>query len=137
MKIKLTQVRFYATSKQGLPLLDRNQRPFQRVAIQTETHGKQWLSGFAYQGSPMLSWKVGDEVEIEVEQKGQYLNFRLPIQKLNTQEIMKELSVMKHYLVQIHAMVSELAPVEESPPSPKDFPQTPEVEDMQPDDLGF
>lgn len=66
------------TNKEGQPYLDRQQRPYSRVSIQTEQHGKRWLSGFAYQDSPFLGWRIGDEVEIEIEEKGQYLNFWLP-----------------------------------------------------------
>jgi hypothetical protein len=51
-------------------------RPFTSRAIKTEEHGDKWLSGFA--GKDNASWKVGDTVEIEVEQKGEFTNFSVP-----------------------------------------------------------
>jgi hypothetical protein len=78
MKVKITNKSVQSANKAGAPYLDNQSRPYSRVGIQTEQHGKRWLSGFAYQGSPILNWKSGDEVEIEIEEKGQYLNFKLP-----------------------------------------------------------
>lgn len=44
-----------------------------KIAIQTSQHGEQWLSTFRVKGTE--NWKEGDEVTIEVEQNGEYLNF--------------------------------------------------------------
>ena len=81
MKVKLTNIRVASQNKEGQPYLDKNGRPYQRIGIQTEQHVKEWLGGLAYQGSPALNWKVGDEVEIEIVQNGKYLNFNLPRQQ--------------------------------------------------------
>jgi hypothetical protein len=54
----------------------RTGKPFTSRGIKTAEHGEKWLSGFA--GKDNASWKVGDTVEIEVEQKGEYLNFSTP-----------------------------------------------------------
>lgn len=51
-------------------------RPFTSLGLMTEEHGEKWLSGFA--GKDTADWKVGDTVDIEVEQKGDYLNFKVP-----------------------------------------------------------
>jgi hypothetical protein len=82
MKTILKEIIFYETNKESQPYLDKEGRPFSRVQIKTEAHGKDRLSGFAYQQSPMRKWKVGDEIEIEIEEKQYkgktYLNFKLP-----------------------------------------------------------
>lgn len=43
------------------------------VAIKTNQHGDKWLSTFKVDGTE--DWKDGDTVNIEVQQKGDYLNF--------------------------------------------------------------
>lgn len=56
-------------------------RPFTSLGIRTQEHGEQWLSGFGNKDN--VSWKVGDKVEIIVEQKGEYLNFSMPTNTKN------------------------------------------------------
>ena len=46
----------------------------EQVAIQTTTHGDKYLSTFKVTPE-MKTWKVDDVVEINVTQKGEYLNF--------------------------------------------------------------
>lgn len=48
-------------------------RPFTSLGLKTKQHGAKWLSGF--DSATTKNWKVGDTVEIEIEQKGEYLNF--------------------------------------------------------------
>lgn len=54
----------------------RTGKPFTSRGIKVEEYGEKWLSGFA--GKDNESWKIGDTVEIEVETKGEYLNFKTP-----------------------------------------------------------
>lgn len=51
-------------------------KPFISLGIITEEHGDKWLSGF--DGKETESWVPGNKVEIEVEKKGDYLNFTVP-----------------------------------------------------------
>jgi hypothetical protein len=46
------------------------------LGLQTQEYGDKWLSGF--DGAQTRGWKEGDTVEIEIEQKGVYLNFNVP-----------------------------------------------------------
>lgn len=73
---KLTFVGRYDKKKDGTPLVSKAGKPYTSVRIKTEKHGDQYLSGFGNKDN--ADWKVGDEVEIEVEQKGEYLNFTTP-----------------------------------------------------------
>lgn len=69
MKVTLTAVnRKDRVSKAG--------KPYVSLGIKTQEHADKWLSGF--EGKQTKNWKVGDTVEIEVEQKGKYLNFSVP-----------------------------------------------------------
>jgi hypothetical protein len=45
-----------------------------KIGIKTTAHGDKWLSSFQVPGTE--SWKEGDEVDIDIEENGQYLNFR-------------------------------------------------------------
>lgn len=51
-------------------------KPFVSVGIKCNKYGDQWLSGFG--GPENENWGAGDVVEIEVETKGEYLNFKQP-----------------------------------------------------------
>lgn len=84
MKVKLTQVYRTRTDKDGNELVNRNGKPYTRVSIKTEQHGDKWLSGFGNKENS--SWDKGDEVEIIVEEKGQWLNFKTPPNTVTRQE---------------------------------------------------
>lgn len=126
MKVKLTNLRFDDKNRDGVAYLDKNQRPYTRVGIQTEQHASQWLGGLAYQNSPsevMLKWRVRDEVEIETKQNGQYLNFSLP--GSGGGAMMAKLEALEEICKKILAHVSNLevadspnkaASMEEKPP---------------------
>ena len=51
-------------------------KAFVGVGLKCDKYGEQWLSGFG--GPENADWKAGDTVEIEVETKGKYLNFKTP-----------------------------------------------------------
>lgn len=51
-------------------------KQFTSLGLQVQEYGDKWLSGF--DGPLTQNWKEGDTVEIEVETKGDYLNFKLP-----------------------------------------------------------
>src|SRR3990167_9738496 len=74
MNITITKIYRSKTKKDGTPLVSKDGRPYERVGIQCREYGAKWLSGFS---SPWNSdWKEGDAVEVEVEQSGDFLNFK-------------------------------------------------------------
>lgn len=44
------------------------------LGIMTNVHQERWLSGF--DNKDTAAWKEGDTVQIDVEEKGEYLNFK-------------------------------------------------------------
>lgn len=72
-KVTLTKVFRSDKDKQGKPLMSKAGKPYSKCAIKTLEHGDKWLSGFG--GAWNQNWQEGDEVQIDVEQKGEYLNF--------------------------------------------------------------
>lgn len=83
MKVVLKRITVSDKSKDGKPFITKDGRPYSRIGIQTDVHGAMWLSGFA--GEQTKYWKEGDTVHIEVEENGQYLNFK-PLSKLDLLE---------------------------------------------------
>ena len=76
MKLTLTKLIRKSTDRDGKPFLTRDGRNSERLAVQTEEHGTIWVGGFS--GAWNFGWKVGDVVEAEVVQNGQYLNLIKP-----------------------------------------------------------
>src|SRR3990167_808174 len=74
MKIILTKIYRSNKNKAGFALLNKQGKPYTRIAIQTNQHGDKWLSGF--DNSLTSTWKEGMEVDIEVAVSGEYLNFK-------------------------------------------------------------
>lgn len=69
MEVTITRIsRKDKTSRAG--------RPFVSVGIQTKEHAERWISLFGNKDN--VSWKVGDTVEILVEEKNGYLNGSMP-----------------------------------------------------------
>lgn len=84
MQVKLTQLHRSDKDKAGNAYVGKNGRPYTRLGLKTQEHGDKWLSGFGNQTN--ANWKVGDVVEIEVEEVAgkdgkQYLNFRMESQE--------------------------------------------------------
>lgn len=75
-KLTLTFVGRYTTKKDGTPLVGKTGKPYTSLRIKCNEYGDKYLSGF--DGAATQGWKEGDVVEVEVEQKGEYLNFSVP-----------------------------------------------------------
>ena len=77
-KIKITKIYINDSKKDGTKLVDRNGKPYRKIAIQTDKHAG-YLSDFIFkEDDPKLKWQVGDEVEIIAYQNGDFKNFKLP-----------------------------------------------------------
>jgi len=60
-------------------------------SIKTKEHGDKWIGGF--EDDTNKNWKIGDKVEIEITENGEYTNFKIPKKKLTEdriREIVKE-----------------------------------------------
>jgi len=71
-KITISRISFFDKDKEGNQLKSKDGKPYTRCLIDT-TDGRK-VSGF--RNATSAGWKVGDEVEVEVEQKGEYWNFK-------------------------------------------------------------
>ena len=87
-KIKLTKITHYEKDRDNKPLLTRNNKPYVRCLI-VDTQGRR-ISGF---GSAVTqAWQEGDEVSVEISQNGNYLNFKLPDNRITREEF----DLLKH-----------------------------------------
>lgn len=75
-KITLTQVYTSSKDKSGNPLKFSSGEPYSKVAVKAQEYGDRWISGFLSEGNS--KWKIGDVVEVEVEEKGDFLNYKIP-----------------------------------------------------------
>jgi len=82
MQLKIIKVYRSWKDKEGTSLKTKDGREFERVAIKVNEYGDKWVSGFG--GFWNKDWKEGDTINVDVEEKGQYLNFKRidPVQEL-------------------------------------------------------
>lgn len=74
-QVKIIAVTRYTKDKNGSPLITKTGKSYTRVSLNVEGYDKR-LSGF--ESDETKNWKEGDLVEIDVEENGQYLNFKVP-----------------------------------------------------------
>lgn len=111
---KITKIRIDWANKDGQPYINKFQQPYARVAIQTVETEAKWLSGFAKSGDAALNWKVGDEVDIQIEEKGQYLNWKHPKRTQNDSQA--QLDRIERFVKEIHALIKKDVGTEEEYP---------------------
>lgn len=76
-KITLTAVYHNDKDRDGKPYVaQKTGKPYTKCNIKCAEYGDKYLSGFG--NALTKTWNVGDTVEIEIEQKGEYLNFSVP-----------------------------------------------------------
>lgn len=76
MKDVITNLKRFTQDKDGNPLKTKDGRPYTRLNIQVKSRGDKWISGFG--NSRNQNWQSGEEVDIEIKENGQYLNFEMP-----------------------------------------------------------
>lgn len=88
MRYIITKIYRNTKDKNNNPLKTKDGRPYERVAIQVDSdeHGGKYISGFG--NARNKNWQVGEEININVVQNGQYLNFEMPTE---TQEFREEI----------------------------------------------
>jgi len=82
MKLVITKIYRSTKDKNGKDFVNKDGNPYERVAIRCQEYGERWLSGFGARWNEY--WKEGSAIDVEVEPKGEYLNFKRldPIKEL-------------------------------------------------------
>ena len=86
-KIKILGIWHNSHSKAGKEYISSKGKPYELCSIKDD---KGYLSGFGNQTTK--AWKIGDEIEVEVEINGQDRNFKLIDQRVTRQEF----DLLKH-----------------------------------------
>lgn len=123
-KVILTRVATKNTDKDGNPLKDKNGKPYWRVGIQTDKYGDQWLSTLAF-NTEDRAYKLeqGQEVNIVVEKKGEFMNFKLPT----------KLDILEQRVAILEDWVRKQQPQGGQPTGGVEYP----TEDINPEDVPF
>jgi len=87
--------------KEGNELKTKDGRSYERVAIKTVEMGDKYISGFG--GEWNQNWKVGDQVQIIIEPKGEYLNFskltEIDLLNARVEKMEKEIEELKKFVL--------------------------------------
>ena len=82
-KVKIAKI-FINSDYQGKPFLNKKGEPYKMCSIESATGEKASMYIGQFKGAwdkkldVVSAWKVGEEVEISLEENGKYLNFNLP-----------------------------------------------------------
>ena len=79
--IKIVSIYHNKNKKNGDPYISKDGKPYEVCAIKTDDG---YVNGFA--NATTRSWKVGDEVELDIIMNGDYKNFKLPNPNVTRQE---------------------------------------------------
>lgn len=73
-KLKITGIKQYTKDKENNPLVGKF-GPYVRVVLSTADYPTKDISVFA---KTTVDWQVGQEIELDVTENGQYLNGKIP-----------------------------------------------------------
>lgn len=124
-KIRLAKITHYEKNKDGEPLLTKNNKPYIRCVIQ-DNKGRT-LSGFG--SNQTKKWAEGGEIEVEVTQNGQYLNFRLPPQNVSREEfdlLAKKVKFLEDEIGYLHNQIDGKDQKEQGEPEEIDLGEPPD-----------
>ena len=76
MKVKILNIFRSTKDKNGSPLKTKDGREYERIGIKIDDdkYKDKWVTGFGNQTNER--WEKGDEVELEIEEKGDFINFK-------------------------------------------------------------
>ena len=89
--------------------------PYTRLALKTKEYGEEkWVSGFGNKSNS--DWKVGDVIEVDVKQEGQYLNFEMPKSNGASPELIAKVNQILENTVTILNKISGGNDLKDCPP---------------------
>lgn len=109
--ITISRVSFIDKDKLGNPLKSKTGKPYTRCLLDS-TDGRT-MSGFA--NPTNRNWHQGDTVEVEVEQNGQYWNFKMPEKKEGGSVNQEQIDRIEKMVVALYKHAGLDVPEEEPP----------------------
>jgi hypothetical protein len=130
-KVTIARLSFIEKDKEGNPLKTRDGKPYTRCLLDT-TDGRK-MSGFS--NPTAKTWQQGDEVEIDVEQNGQYWNFKTPKKEISAGVNQEQLDRIEKMITELHRhmVLAQAKPVEPLANRLPDYP----MEEIRPEDIPF
>jgi hypothetical protein len=114
MKLIIQKIRRYDTNPKGEKLINKNGKEYVRVHIRTDQYNGEVLGGFG--NNENSKWVEGDEIKVNVEQNGKYLNFStLKPTDLLTERVEKLEAEVKAIWDKIYEPKEELTETKEPP----------------------
>lgn len=75
-KLTITKLYINDKGKDGKPFMGKN-GPYSKIAIKTQEYGPdKYVTGFV--GAWNANWRVGDVVDCDIEENGDFLNMKRP-----------------------------------------------------------
>lgn len=105
-KVKITKITHFTKNRDGGALVTKDGKPYTRCLVNTEDG--RTISGFGSQTTN--GWQVGDTVELDITQNGNYFNFKIPRVNLfeiqaRIEELEKTIKEQEERIGQIEAML--------------------------------
>lgn len=126
MEVTLTRVFRSWKDKEGNDLVSKSGRKYEKVLIKCQEYGDRWVSGFGSKSNQ--NWKEGDTVNIVVEEKGEYLNFKT-VETNETSDNSKVMFMLELIDKKLEAINKKISPTEKD--------ATPDSDDINPDEIPF
>jgi hypothetical protein len=76
MEVTITRITKFDKDRNGIPLSTKTGKRYTSLRFQCNEYGSRWVSGF--ENHDNKDWKEGDTVDVNIEEKGDYLNFSMP-----------------------------------------------------------
>ena len=89
MKITLTKVYRSNKDKNGNLLKNKDGKEYTRLSVKCKEYGDKYLSGFDAQWNG--NWQIGDTVETDIQENGDFLNLVKPDPLTNLEKRIKDL----------------------------------------------
>ena len=115
----------------------KTNKPFTSLGLKTKEYGDKWLSGFGNKDN--AGWKEGDVVELEVVQRGEYLNFETPKKEDKADAKLEQiLNYLVGLKIDLQILKEHVVPKKKAYPTPesegidldKTFPDEPTPEEL-------
>ena len=120
--------------------LGKSGKPYASVLVQFDEYAdgkgnKKWISGFGNKRT--WAWKVGDDVQPEIEQKGNYLNFTFDDTEENKLDVYR-LPATIGFVMEFIQQQTGAKKAETSAPAPQsENKKTEDDDEINPEDIPF
>lgn len=130
MQVIVQSFNLNSSRQDGTPYVDKNGNPFKMAILETQDGRKasMYVGKFQQKLIPIMqSWTPGKAIDVEFEQKGEYLNFKIP------SKMDKRLSALELRISRIEGILDGkgLIASKTSPEAPQAVSETAQLENSE------